>query len=88
MNLFDKLCAALAFLLGVVFVLLGIMGIFTGCNANFTLPPILGGLPLLVGWGIVRSVTKAWNLPSAKEVPPRQPGAPPPPHGYRGFDRY
>jgi hypothetical protein len=61
MNLFDKICAVLAFLLGIVLMILGILGTFTGCNAHFTLPPVLGALPALVGWGIIRSILLAWN---------------------------
>lgn len=49
MNTFDRICAALAFLTGCTFLLLGALGIFFGSNAHFTLPPVLGGLPLLVG---------------------------------------
>ncbi len=61
MNLFDKICRIPAFLLGILFLLLGIPGLFTGCRANFTLPPILGGIPALVGWGIIRAVWVAWK---------------------------
>ena len=63
MNLFDKICAVLAFVLGIIFVLLGVFGAFTGCKANFTLPPILGIIPLLVGWGIIKSILVAWKRP-------------------------
>ena len=42
MNIFDKICACMAFVLGVVLIILGVMGAFVGCNANFSLPPILG----------------------------------------------
>lgn len=61
MNTFDKFCAAIAFLLGIVFVILGGIGVFTGCSANFKLPPILGVLPALAGWGIMKSVRVAWH---------------------------
>jgi hypothetical protein len=64
MNGFDRFCAVFAFLLGIVFLVLGVIGLFTGCSANFTLPPILGGIPALVGWGILRAVYFAWNAPS------------------------
>jgi hypothetical protein len=65
MNAFDKFCAALAFLLGIVFLVLGVLGLFTGCNAHFTLPPVVGVVPAFVGWGIVRAVYFAWNPPSS-----------------------
>ena len=64
MNAFDKLCAAVAFVLGIVLLLLGVIGLFSGCSANFRLPPVFGVIPALVGWGIVRAVYVAWNSPS------------------------
>ena len=63
MNTFDKLCAALAFALGLVFLVLGAFGLFMGCRVNFTLPPVLGAIPAFVGWGIVRAVYCAWTHP-------------------------
>ena len=65
MNAFDKLCAAVAFLLGIVFLVLGVIGLFAGCRAHFTLPPIVGVIPAFVGWGMVRAVYVAWNRPSS-----------------------
>ena len=61
MNFFDKFCAVFAFILGAIFLLLGVMGLFVGCNAHFSLPPILDAAPALVGWGIVRPVMIAWK---------------------------
>ena len=42
MNLFDKICAAFAFIFGILFLILGCLGLFMGASANFTLPPVLG----------------------------------------------
>ena len=71
MNTFDKTCAVLAFVLGIVLVVLGIVGVFLGCQAQFTLPPVLGVFPALVGWGIVRrAVRVAWNVPPGGPAPP------------------
>ncbi len=61
MNVLDKICAGLAVPLAVVLVLLGGFGLFFGCSANFTLPPIFGFLPVVMGWGIIRSVSIAWT---------------------------
>ena len=61
MNLFDKICAVLAFIVGAIFLPLGVIGLFTGCNAHFTLPPIFGFLPALLGWGIVKPIIVAWK---------------------------
>ncbi len=61
MNVFDKICAAAAFVLGAAFLVLGAFGLVAGSSANFTLPAPLGVLPAFVGWGIVRSVYLAWR---------------------------
>jgi hypothetical protein len=63
MNAFDKLCGAAAFVLGLALLVLGAIGLFTGCRANFTLPPVAGVIPAFVGWGIVRAVYLAWRAP-------------------------
>ena len=63
MNTFDKICAVLAFPLGIVLLILGAIGVFIGCKASFTLPPILGIVPGLVGWGVIRAVIVAWRQP-------------------------
>lgn len=79
MNVFDKLCAVLACVLAVALLILGVIGLFTGRSANFTLPPILGVLPALIGWGIIRSVQVAWRQSGPSPLT-RQgaEGAPPP----------
>jgi hypothetical protein len=61
MNAFDKLCAVLAIPLGLALVLLGAFGLFAGCRAQFSLPPILGVLPAFIGWGIIRAVWCGWS---------------------------
>ena len=61
MNLFDKGCATFSFLLGVALLLLGGFGLFLGCNANFSLPPVAGVIPAFIGWGIVRPIFIAWR---------------------------
>jgi len=80
MNGFDKACAALAFALAVVLLVLGVVGLFIGCRAYFTLPPILGVFPALIGWGIFRSVRVAWQVrdepskytrPGVEVLPPK-----------------
>ena len=70
-NIFDKICAVLAFGLGAVLLLLGVIGLFTGCKAHFTLPPILGALPALAGWGIVKPIIVAWKSPGKGGIPGR-----------------
>jgi hypothetical protein len=77
MNLFDKFCAALAFVLGILLLVLGCIGLFAGCRANFSLPPVLGVVPGLVGWGILRAVFVAWKygLRPAHPLRPAEPGS-------------
>ena len=75
MNIFDKICACMAFVLGVVLIILGVMGAFVGCNANFSLPPILGAVPAIIGWGVVKPIIVAWNKssPQKPSVSPKVP---------------
>ena len=65
LNVFDKICAVFAILLGGLFMILGELGVFTGCKAHFTLPPVMGILPVFVGWGIVKSIIVAWKNSSS-----------------------
>ncbi|MCA9177848.1 MAG: hypothetical protein KDB14_25450 [Planctomycetales bacterium] len=62
MAVFNRLCMSLAFFVGLGLAILGTFGFFLGSSAHFVLPPILGGLPLLVGWGIVIAVIRAWDV--------------------------
>ena len=68
-NLFDKICAVPAFGLGAVLLALGVIGLFTGCKAHFALPPILGVLPALAGWGIIKPIIVAWKNPRKGAIP-------------------
>lgn len=60
MKYFDRFCFVLAFGLGCALLVLGSLGLFLGCKAHFTLPPVFGVVPALVGWGITRAVYLAW----------------------------
>ncbi len=62
MNPFDKLCAAIAFALGIVLFIAGIFGLFLGIRAWFNLPPVLGLIPAFAGWGAIRAVYLAWRV--------------------------
>lgn len=73
MTTFDKACAVAAFAVGVVFLILGTLGLFFGSSAHFTLPPLLGALPAVVGWGIVKPIVVAWKQPPP---PPQDPSWP------------
>ncbi len=61
MNTFDKICACISIPIGIVFMVLGVIGLFIGSNAHFTLPPILGGLPFFLGWAMSVTLIKYWN---------------------------
>ncbi len=65
MNAFDKFCAVIAFAAGCFFLISGAFGLFIGTSAWYQLPPIMGGIPALAGWGIVKAVIVAWSPPSA-----------------------
>lgn len=67
MNRFDKICAVIAVLMGLPLLVFGVIGLFAGCSAHFTLPPILGVLPGLAGWGICKSVYIAWKIPPSSD---------------------
>ena len=64
MTTFDRICAGAGAVLGVALLLLGVLGLFAGCKAHFSLPPVLGVLPAFVGWGILKAVKVAWNVPT------------------------
>jgi hypothetical protein len=83
MNTFDKICACLAVALGAVFILRGLAGLFIGWKINFTFSPILGGIPALVGWGIIKPVIIAWKKPpdSSPAAAALEPTAPSPVEG-------
>jgi hypothetical protein len=70
MTVFDKLCAAVAFILGLLFLVLGAMGLFIGCKANFSLGPVFGVIPAFVGWGIVRPIYLAWKQSQRPDTVP------------------
>ena len=73
MNVFDKICAVPALALGVLFICLGVIGLFIGSRAWFSLPPGLGVLPAFVGWGIVKSVVVAWKAKPRSPAPEEAP---------------
>ena len=62
MTMFDKICAALCIAIGAVFMLMGVLGLFTGARANFVLPPTLGALPFFLGWGMCVPLVKYWKM--------------------------
>ncbi len=61
LTILDKVCAGLAFALGVLLLLQGIGGVYWPATFQFELPPGAALLLLPVGWGIVRSVVVAWS---------------------------
>lgn len=68
MNPFDKICIVLAFIFGIILLVLGIPGIIFGCRAHFSLPPVFGGIPALVGWGIIKAFIVASRTEKASRV--------------------
>jgi hypothetical protein len=62
MNGFDKFCAALAFALAIVFLILGVIGLFAGSSANFSLPTDLHrGFPVMPAGSIQQTRSPAEN---------------------------
>jgi len=61
MTTFDKVCACVAIPIGALFLLLGVVGLFMGCSARFTLPPGLGVLPFFLGWAMTVPLIRAWR---------------------------
>jgi hypothetical protein len=67
-NLFDKICACLAIPVGLIFMFLGVFGLFAGSSAHFTLPPVLGALPFFLGWAMCVCLIKFWKKENESEV--------------------
>jgi hypothetical protein len=61
MTSFDKFCALLTIPIGAFFVVMGAFGLFTGSNAHFALPPVLGFLPFLLGWSMCVTLIRFWR---------------------------
>ena len=66
MSTFEKICAALAICIGAIFMILGIVGLFMGAKAHFTLPPLLGALPFFVGYGICIPLVRYWRMSNSE----------------------
>ena len=62
MRTFDKVCSVLSIPIGIIFMILGAVGLFTGAKAHFSLPPILGGLPFFLGWGMSIPWIRDWKI--------------------------
>ena len=68
MTTFDKLCAILTIPIGAFFIVIGAIGLFTGSNAHFDLPPILGFLPFLLGWSMCVTLIRFWRRSSTADT--------------------
>jgi hydrogenase/urease accessory protein HupE len=62
MNIFEKICMVVTIPVGAIFMVLGVIGLFTGCNAHFTLPPILGAIPFFLGFAMCVCLVRYWKL--------------------------
>jgi hypothetical protein len=60
MTSFDKLAALLSIPLGAILLGLGVVGLFAGSSAHFSLPPVLGALPFLAGWTLCVTSIRFW----------------------------
>jgi hypothetical protein len=64
---FDKVCAVLAAIFGIGLIVTGILRLVAAVSAPFTLPPILGLLRAVCGYGILRCVHIAFR--SGRRLP-------------------
>jgi hypothetical protein len=70
LTVFDRICAMLALAVGVFLLIDGIVGLFVGSAAWYRFPPVLGVLPALCGWGILRCFYVAWYAkPAVRDIP-------------------
>ena len=76
MNLFDKICAVIAIPIGIIMMMLGVVGLFVGSNAHFTLPPVLGGLPFFMGWAMSITLIRFWSATNKQNQGEQEPPAP------------
>lgn len=67
MTTFDKVCAVLSIGIGAIFMVLGGIGLFFGAKAHFTLPPLLGGLPFFLGWGMCVPLVRYWKMSNSSD---------------------
>jgi hypothetical protein len=70
---FERVCSWLALILGIGLLISGCFGLFLGVDLSIQLPPLLGGIVALVGWGIIRSVIVAWRASEPSKRPPHVP---------------
>ena len=70
MTTFDKVCACLAIPIGFLFMAIGVFGLFFGASAEFTLPPVLGALPFLLGWAMSVTLIRYWRRDRGRAVSP------------------
>jgi len=62
MRLIDKLFAFVSIPIGGLLLLLGIIGAFTGFEYRIALPPILGALPIILGWSMLFTLSRLWRI--------------------------
>ena len=72
MTRFDKFCAILSIPTGIIFLILGGIGLFVGSNANFALPPVLGVLPFFLGWTMCVTTIRYWRRNNTTEAEVQQ----------------
>jgi hypothetical protein len=68
MSVFDKACAVLALLFGLILLGVGAFGMILGVRLWVDLPPVLGVLPALAGWGVYRTFRIAWRADRAARL--------------------
>ena len=59
---FERICAAMAFIVAIPLLILGVLGLFLGFRFWVALPPILGVIPAFVAWGIIKPIMRMWKV--------------------------
>ena len=58
---FDKFCGVSSIVVGLVFMIMGVSGLFGEVEASFVLPQVLGFLLFFLGWGMSIPLIKFWR---------------------------
>lgn len=68
MNGFTILCAGLGAVVGFLLMLIGVQGMFWGSEMKVTISGIVGLIPLLAGYGILKGVLRAMAAEGKNEL--------------------
>jgi hypothetical protein len=61
----EKVCAIITIPLGVLLLIQGAIGVFFGASFHYSLPPVLGFIPAIIGGNMCISIVRYWKLSNA-----------------------